>query len=159
MNLQNLLVILSDSVIESRGRDERISGIGSAAHFTYADDAADYNSHTHRYAKDAALIARKLVEDLNQRGGDFLYRVRSLVHRETIESARTNLIRIMTENAEGRAWYPCESTADGSRICIFDYQKYHKRRNGMFHVWRLAEGNEPIMVDIDGWHPPRELAH
>jgi hypothetical protein len=146
---KELMVILSDSVIETRVNDEKLMVL-SPVRFTYPTDAADYNRHVSVYGKDAVSISRQLIEDLNKNGGDFRYQLRSLVHLENIQDARRSLVEVMKKNAASRTWYYCES----SSACVFDH---HRRINGMFHVWRLDENNKTEMLDIDGWHPPRTV--
>jgi len=141
-------VILSDSVVETRGSNARLAALTSVR-FTYPTDATDYNRHVSAYGKDAVSISKQLMGDLNKRGGDVWFKLRSFIHIETIQGARRNLVRVMMENAETRTWYACES----STACVFDQ---HRRVSGMFHVWQVNErGEAHEMLDVDGWHPPR----
>jgi hypothetical protein len=143
-------VILSDSVIEARGSDDKLANFG-AVRFTYQTDAADYNRHTNVYGGDAVAIARQLIDDLNKRGGDLWYRVQSRIHIETAEDARRNLVRIMAENFASRTWYRCGSNT----ACVFDENMPHHRVNGIFHVWKLKGSSGGEMLNVDGWHPPK----
>jgi ABC-type branched-subunit amino acid transport system substrate-binding protein len=173
-----LLAILADSVVESRRQDRVLNGLAEVwpAHpvntgpprpvakllFTYATDAHDNNHHDDEYAKDAVMIADQLIADLSERGGDLRYRLRSILHYENAEDGRRNLVRIMSENAHMRSWYPCTSGQ-----CVFSKFEgtegmFHAtRRNGMFHVWEIRPGasvEQASMEDVDGWHPPRSIA-
>ena len=145
----NLLVVLSDGVIET-GNDKRFSNLPSDSVFvSYATDAADAQDSL--YATDAVdEIAQQLLEDLKTRGGDILYRLRSLVHLEDVRSARTNLVRIMKENSDNRSYYRCESGTDG--FCIFNL---NRRDNGVFHIWQPDARSKSKMNDVDGWHRPK----
>jgi hypothetical protein len=190
----DLMVILSDSVIESRGTDSNLAafvppspanpdlpqqagvpiiqaarvdhmagGIWAASdqphtipvEFTYQADASDYNSHTSGYAEDAFSIALQLIQDLNERGGDLRFRIKSFLHMHNVKDARRNLVEIMQQNSMSRTWYRSAS----GRPYVF---KGHKQYGGMFHVWRLKENPEQPgseMEDIDNWHPPKSPGH
>jgi hypothetical protein len=151
---ENIMVILSDSVIESRGTDKRLldlSSLHNSVYVTYATNAADYSLHSNLYGKEAVGIAEQLIDDLAKRGVDLRYRLKSLAHLEHVEDARRNLVRIMAENQQYRAWYACESEG----ACIFDK---HKRQNGMFHVWHLPAAIGSEMQDVDPWHRPKIVA-
>ncbi len=142
---RNVLVLLSDAVIETRGSDDTLTGLG-LVRFTYQNDAAYYKDKTNVYLQDAVGIARQAIEDLNNRGGDSTYVLKSLVHLEGIADARRNLARTIAQSAEWRTWYSCTSEPE----CVFDVRGH--RQNGMFHVWELRTSGE--MLDVDGWHPP-----
>jgi len=159
MNVTDTLVILSDRVVFDAKRAPQVlkDDFGSVRfdlRFTYATHAKDYNdSSEDGYASDAVQIAGDLIDDLNSEGGDFQYKLRSAFHLENVVNARSNLIHVMQESAKSRRWYECETTSpDG--ICLF-YQ--NKRSNGLFHVWQLGRENEPVVVDVDNWHPPKEF--
>jgi len=190
----SLMAVFADSVIETRSSDEslkdlsevRVGGMGgsdsdetmtstdvpsrrdpmTSLRFTYASNADDYNIHDNEFAEDALRIADQLIADLSERGGDFRYRAKALLHMETIDDARRNLTRIMEENMHMRSWYECSSSP-----CVFwpflkSEGMYHAtRRNGMFHVWQLRRGMDGRgkeakgeMEDVDGWHPPKTVA-
>ncbi|PYX18738.1 MAG: hypothetical protein DMG87_13670, partial [Acidobacteria bacterium] len=120
-----LMLILSDSVIESRGTDSDLNAFDSTVpgtsasplvphppvvmaatrdllvtggatvtrtkkkgvrvNFTYQTDAADYNFHTSGYAEDAFSIALQLISDLNERGGDLRFRLKSFLHIHNVK--------------------------------------------------------------------------
>jgi ABC-type branched-subunit amino acid transport system substrate-binding protein len=156
---QDLMVILSDSVVESRGRDSNLTVFNSPStpgavtnplqvQFTHQTDAADYNSHTNSYAEDAFVVAHQLIDDLDKQGGDLRYRVKSWFHLHNVKDARRNLVRALEQNATIRTWYP----GGGGMPYVFEG---HKRYGGMFHVWKLQPNAE--MEDIDNWHPPRAM--
>ncbi len=164
-----LLAIFADSVIESRDKDTNLISLSTAPRgkvtnlngltdlrFTYAANADDYNVHDNEYAQDALRIATQLIADLSERGGDLRYRLRSLLHLETVKDARRNLIQIMAQNAHLRSWYEC----NGGEPCVFtkfygSEGMFHSRRiNGMFHVWEADSGTAK-MKDVDYWHPPK----
>ena len=155
LNLKTL-VIFSDSVIETRDSNAKISVFSAPfpVRFTYAANALEYTSHVNAYGQDAVQIARQLIHDLRDKGGDFGYGIRSITHSESAASARASLLRMIAANSAYRSSYPCDSAPDGSGACIFDAE--HHRRNGLFHVWRLGDtsrGETPsAMIDIDGWH-------
>lgn len=160
---RELLMIFSDSVVESRGLDRDLAAFeaDNAASklvrarvpvlFTYQTDAADYNAHQNAYVTDAFSIATELVSDLDQRGGDFLFWAKALLHLHNAEDARRNLVRIIAQNEALRTWYQSSSGAP----FVF---KGHTQYRGMFHVWRLRHGAADPgseMDDVDNWHPPR----
>jgi Periplasmic binding protein len=179
-----LVVMLSDSVIESRGTDSDLAAFGptlvvqpnpglsrhgglvDVAHrerlvpadapkipvnFTYQSDAGDYNSHSNAYAADAFSIAQQLIRNLNERGGDLRYWIKSILHLYNVNDFRRSLVKIMKQNATFRTAYDSGSSG---RPYIFEG---HKQSGGMFHVWRLTASGEAgsEMEDIDNWHPPR----
>jgi len=155
----DLMVILSDSVVESRGEDSNLAVFNPPpvpgkvpnelrVQFTHQTDAGDYNSHTNSYRKDAFAIAHQLIGDLDQQGGDFRYRLKSWFHLHNVKDARRNLVRALEQNSTMRTWYPGEF----GMPYVFDG---HKRYGGIFHVWRLQANAE--MEDIDNWHPPRTM--
>lgn len=153
------MVILSDSTLQSRLSDNALNDF-TPARFTFQTDASDYNNHTNVYGYDAYWIARQLIGDLNKRGGDWRYWLKSLVHFHSVKDARRNLVRIMEENSVSRTWYRgYPSQEPGSRepgmTYVFDNGK---RVDGMFHVWQLntnADKPGSEMEDIDNWHPPK----
>jgi ABC-type branched-subunit amino acid transport system substrate-binding protein len=156
---QDLMVILSDSVVESRGVDSNLAAFNPPStpgkvpselrvEFTHQTDAADYNTHTNSYAEDAFGVARQLVSDLNKQGGDLRYRAKSWFHLHNVKDARRNLVRALEQNATIRTWYP----GVAGMPYVFEG---HKRYGGMFHVWKLQPNAE--MKDIDNWHPPRVM--
>jgi hypothetical protein len=189
MNLKNmdLVVMLSDSVIDTRGRDSDLAVFGAPQlavpakeehhpggkvdaagrerlvsismpklqfNFTDQNDATDYNSHNNAYAQDAFLIAQTLITDLNDRGGDIRFRVKSALHLIGVDDARRNLVDIMKQNARFHSSYRSSSP---NRIYVFEG---HKQYGGIFHVWRLKQpsrqpGSE--MDDVDNWHIPRSF--
>jgi hypothetical protein len=119
--------------------------------FTYQTDASDYNAHANPYAEDAFQIALQLISDLNDRGGDLTFQMKSALHMHSVKDVRRNLLRIMKENSSSRTWYRSKSGAP----YIFEG---HKQYGGIFHVWQLKQspfqpGSE--MDDVDNWHPPR----
>jgi len=177
-----LVVMLSDSVIESRGTDTDLAAFGPApslppssqspthadpavgasmkerlpgpkfpVNFTYQSDADDYNKHSNAYAQDAFAIAQQLIDDLNDRGGDLRFRLKSMLHLYSVDDYRRNLVSTMKWNAVYRTAY---NSGSSGRPYVFDG---HKQQGGMFHVWRLTPSAEPgsEMEDIDNWHPPR----
>jgi len=139
---RNMLTVFSDGVVNSHG-GRGITDLGSS-YFTYAADVADVQNTV--YVDDAVEIATSLLQDLNRKGGNISYRLRSLLHVENVESARDNLARIMEENSKNRTYYHCSSNPDG--LCIFSG---NQRANGLFHVWQ----QDGKMKDVDGWHQPR----
>ena len=186
---KELLVIFSDSVIESRGTDEDLaaftqpsdkpafsstldptlvrvnqleklpangklppsSALGLLVHFTYQTDASDYNAHTNGYADDSFSIAQDLLKDLNDRGGDFRYTLKALLHIHNVVDARRSLVSIMKQNSISRTWYKSAS----GRPYVFEGARQY---GGMFHVWQLKwpstqPGSE--MDDVDPWHFPK----
>jgi hypothetical protein len=184
MNLTGtgLVVMLSDSVIESRGTDSDLAAFGPAlgvtppaqspppsglvvnvskkerlpgpkfpVNFTYQSDADDYNKHSNAYAQDAFAIAQQLIKDLNDRGGDIRFQIKSLLHLYNVKDYRRNLVSTMKRNAIYRTAYDSGSSG---RPYVFEG---HKQYGGMFHVWRLTPSGLPgsEMEDIDNWHPPR----
>ena len=147
----NQWVMASDGVIETNKLKEVASLPANLVFFAYATTAADASKTI--YVSDAVGIARTLLDDLNNRGGDIFYSMRALTHFENVGSARQNLNSIMKRNSENRAWYPCGSSWD--HVCIF---AKNRRENGFFHVW-TQDGATPTpgqltMKDVDGWHPP-----
>jgi hypothetical protein len=190
----SLTILLSDSVIQSRGKDADLaefsprepqtlqsptalarappSGDGLTTrsrtkghqaglpvlqatvpvHFTDQSDAHDYNSHKNQYVDDAFSIALQIISDLNGRGYDIAFRVRSFLHIQTVQDARRNLLRIMRQNFSSRAWY---KSANGITPYVFDGNKPY---GGIFHVWQLKPSSSQPgseMEDVDNWHPPR----
>ncbi len=149
------MVILSDSTLESRLSDNALSEF-TPMRFTYQTDAADYNDHTNVYGLDAYWIARQLIGDLNNRGGDLRYWFKSLLHFHAAKDARRSLVRVMEENSTARTWYRGHpGQQEPGATYVFSREK---RVDGMFHVWQLKKesakaGSE--MIDIDNWHPPR----
>lgn len=104
------------------------------------------------YAEDAFFIAEQLITDLNNRGGDIRFRVKSLLHFESADDARRNLVRIMKQNSVFRTSY---KSSNSNRIYVFEG---HKRYVGIFHVWRIKEPSLQLgteMEDVDNWHVPR----
>jgi hypothetical protein len=149
------MVILSDATLESRLTDNAL-GDFTLASFTYQTDAADYNNHTNIYGRDAYWIARQLIGDVNKRGGDWRYWLKSLLHFHSVKDARRNLVRIMEENSASRTWY--RGFPDQREIGTTYVFNQEKRVDGMFHVWQLNKqatkpGSE--MLDVDNWHPPK----
>lgn len=145
VNRSNLLMVFSDGVVAGQ------HDFGSS-YFTYAADAADAaDAQNTLYVADAVRIAGALLQDLNRRGGDISFKFRSLLHLENVESARSNIVRIMEENSENRTYYPCFGSSPDHHYCIFSG---NQRDNGLFHVWRL----NGKMTDVDGWHQPRRSA-
>lgn len=188
MNLKgmDLVIMLSDSVIDTRGTDSDLAVFASPAalrpaqgahrsghvvnaaqreelqpstsklrfNFTNQNDAMDYNSHNNAYAEDAFSIAQQLIADLNARGGDVRFWVKSHLHLVTAADARRNLASIMKENSLFHSAY-VSSTPD--RFYVFEG---HKQYGGIFHVWRLKQqptqpGDQ--MEDVDNWHIPRSF--
>jgi hypothetical protein len=162
LKTQDLMVIFSDSVVESRGEDINLKAFNPPAgavptqgktlpselkvEFTYQTDAADYNLHMNSYAEDSFVIARQLVDDLNRQGGDLRFRVKSWFHLHNVNDARRNLVRALEQSATMRTWY---AGAEGTPY-VFEG---HKQYRGLFHVWQLQPNAE--MEDVDNWHPPR----
>jgi hypothetical protein len=163
---KQMLMILSDSVIQTRGSDAGLSqgfkaqsNIVLPVRFTHQTFASDYNNHVSTYDRDAFAIAKTLIDDLNDRGVDLRMRMKSMLHIHSAKDARRNLNRVMKENSEVRTWYLGEARAGEYPITyIF---KGHNQYNGIFHVWKL-EGPEkspgPKMDDVDHWHPGRGIA-
>ena len=155
------MVILSDSTLESQLSDNALNDF-TPVRFTFQTDASDYNNHTNVYGRDAYYIARQLVDDLNRRGGDLRYRVKSLLHFHSVIDARRNLVRTMQENSMSRTWYQGTPDPDGeSGIYFF---KDNKRVGAIFHVWQLRRSGAKLgvvpgnpMDDIDNWHPPKKI--
>jgi len=185
---KELMVIFSDSVIESRGTDEDLAAFspmhtgpaftsapdpfvipaaeikrlptgrkpmpstasGLLVHFTYQTDANDYNAHTNGYAEDAFSIAHELIDDLNERGGDFRFGLKSLLHLHNVTDVRRSLVSIMKQNSVSRTWYKSAS----GRPYVFEGPKQY---GGLFHVWQLRPSAQPgsKMDDVDNWHLPR----
>lgn len=179
------VVMLSDSVVESRGTDSDLAAFGAPAvaipatgqpankgivvnaanhehlqpgtkpgipvNFTYQGDAEDYNSHCNTYAEDAFLISERLIDDLNQRGGDLRFQIKSFFHLHNVKDARRSLADVMRQNSLFRSSY---ASAVAGRSYVFDG---YKQSGGIFHVWQLRSSEEPgsKMDDIDNWHPPR----
>jgi hypothetical protein len=156
-----IMLILSDSALETRETDSALAEF-KPARFTYQTDASDYNYHTNIYGRDAYWIARQLIGDVNTRGGDWWYSIKSALHFHSVKDARRNLVRIIKENSSRRTWYsgfPPE--AGGGTGLGATYVFSHERRvDGMFHVWQLSKNPElggREMEDIDNWHPPKQV--
>jgi len=149
------LVVLSDSTLESRLSDNALKDF-TRVRFTYQTDAADYNDHTNVYGLDAHWIAKQLIGDLNKRGGDFRFWLKSLLHFHAVKDARRSLVHVMQENSISRTWYRgAPYQAEPGTTYVFNQ---HRRVDAIFHVWQLKQsavkpGSQ--MVDIDNWHPPR----
>jgi hypothetical protein len=148
------LVILSDSTLASRLSDNALKDF-TLVRFTYQTDAVDYNDHTNIYGRDAYAIAQQLIGDLDKRGGDFRFWLKSLLHLHSVKDARRNLVHIMEENSTSRTWYRGARYKDEPGTAYVFNQE--KRVDGIFHAWQLKEDVTPgsQMVDIDNWHPPR----
>lgn len=164
---KQILMILSDSVIQTRGTDIQLSKGFKAeskdtvlpVRFTHQTVAWDYNHHVSTYDRDAFAIAKTLIDDLNERGVDLRMRLNSLLHIHRARDARRNLNRVMRENSGVRTWYLGEASPGGRPITyIF---KGHNQYSGIFHVWKL-EGSETEpglgMEDVDRWHPGRGIS-
>ena len=149
------LVILSDSSLESRLSDNALRDF-ILVRFTYQTDAEDYNDHTNIYGLDAYSIAKQLIADLNTRGGDLRYRLKTLLHFHYVNDARRSLVRVMKDNSIARTWYRgTPDQGEPGTPYLFDH---HRRVAAIFHVWQLKDhaakpGSQ--MVDVDNWHPPR----
>jgi hypothetical protein len=151
------LVILSDEIVTQASGMGELESFPSAV-FTYAADAADYNESNHVYQEDAIEIAGQLVSDLQTRGGDVWYQIRSLTHSESVESARQNLVQVIKDNsANNKAYDHCASAVDN--VCVFARVPTNpiQRQNGLFHVWKVDSYDKSKMRDIDEWHRPRDL--
>jgi hypothetical protein len=165
-NKEGLMVIFSDSVIQTRTTDKDLAGfkpppIATAqmqlqrsvnpVNFTYPADANDYNVHKNPYVDDAFSIASQLVDDLDHRGGDIRLRVKSFFHVQTAADVRRNLNRIMRENFNSRTWFP-----DASKGTPYVFNG-NKQFGGIFHVWQIGSTSTPEnhMEDVDRWHIPR----
>jgi len=161
-----MLMILSDSVIQTSGSDVQLSKAFKSAsranilpvRFTHQTVASDYNNHVSTYDRDAFAIARTLIDDLNDRGVDLRMRLKSLLHIHNARDARRNLDRIMRENGGVRTWYVGEALP-GERPVTYIF-KGSNQYTGIFHVWKL-QGPEtspgPGMDDVDHWHPGRGI--
>jgi len=156
------MVILSDSTLDSQLSDNSLKDF-TPVRFTFQTDASDYNNHTNVYGKDAYYIARQLIGDLNQRGGDLRYWLKSVLHLHSAKDARRNLVRTMQENSMSRTWYQGAADPQGESDSIYVFRR-HKRLKAIFHVWQLRRsGAMPgvmpgsPMEDIDNWHPPKKI--
>jgi hypothetical protein len=159
----NMMMIMSDSVIQTRTSDSQLSQVfrqsvadtTPSVRFTHQTVASDYNDHVSTYDRDAFKITQMLISDLSERGVDLRMRLKNLCHIHSVKDARRNLNRIMRENASVRTWYEGESRHGDHPIAyIF---KGHNQFNGIFHVWRLREDEAAQMEDVDHWHPGRGI--
>jgi hypothetical protein len=165
---KSLIVILSDSVVQTRGTDKQLSDALSVSwhsnspwiRFTHQENADDYNDQLSTYDRDALKIAATLIDDANERGFDLPMRIKSFFHIHSVRDARRNLVRIMQENATHRTWYPGEKRSDTpndiQNAYLFPVNGYSQFQ-GMFHIWKLNDSGSGRMDDVDNWHPRREM--
>jgi MinD-like ATPase involved in chromosome partitioning or flagellar assembly len=143
------MVILADSAL-APGDTTKRGGISSSydpdpVYIMSATSAVDYNQHYNAALQDSLLIVAQLVGDVNRRGTDFRFRLRSSMGVSSVNDARRNLVRVMQEDLASRSvFYGAQSEY------VF---RDSKRVNGAFHVfeWRRDTGD---MMDVDHWHPP-----
>jgi hypothetical protein len=150
---RRLMVILSDSAVSSQLKDN--SKIDRTVDFTDQTDATDYNNHVGVYTLDGIAIAAQLIADLNSRRFDWTFRVKSWFDRQTVEDARRNLARVMTENIRFRSSYrgAAETAPSPDSPTVYAFSG-NRRTGGMYHVWEW-DPKSKLMADIDHWHPPR----
>lgn len=157
---KDVLMIVSDSVIETRGSDQALEAFLARkspipVRFTYQSDAAEYNAHDSVSARDAFAIAGQLIEDLNDHGLGLWFRTKAFFHLETVADTRRALVKVMEENAARRTWYAGSKDFEDMED---DYMFMgHARRGALFHVWQLRTQATPseAMEDVDKWHVPR----
>ena len=91
-------MVLSDSTLESRLSDNALKDF-APVRFTYQTDAVHYNNYTDVYGLDAFAIAGQLIGDLDRRGGDLRYALKSALHLHSVNDARRSLVQVMEDNA------------------------------------------------------------
>jgi hypothetical protein len=150
---RRLMVILSDNALSPQLKDR--AKIDRAVDFTNQTDATDYNNHMSVYALDGIAIAAQLIQDLNSRGFDRTFRLKSSLDRQTVEDVRRNLTRVMLENIGFRSSYrgAVETAASPDLPTVYAFSG-NKRAGGMYHVWEW-DPKSRVMADIDHWHPLR----
>ena len=139
------MIILSDSVLD--GGIASLSRLpidqGSPIYFVSTIPAADYNSRTNPFDRDALSIASELIGDLNNKEGS--HGVRRLLGLYGGSDARARLVDVIRTNFASRTSYDGAS----NRKYLF---KGSFRQNGTYHILQflrkdaLSQGE---MVEIE----------
>jgi hypothetical protein len=165
-------VVLSDTAVPATFQAvtyERLVNLTDQSDAAYYTDPNQPNA----YALDAVTIAVYILRELDERGFDWRYSLKSnLLNHTSAEDIRRNIVRIMREDSKFHSSYRgandtgpvsglntvytfnCPSVAaDGS----IDRRSngsvdYCQRYGGIFHVWKWDPQNK-AMSDVDPWHP------
>jgi len=148
------MVILTDAVL-GFGSSETFKALQGydPVYVMSATSVVDPDQNNDAALQDALSIAAQLIKDVNERGTDFRFRLKSLLSLSSVDDARRNLVRVMQEDSVSRAVF-YGALEDGRPTYIFSG---NKRENGVYHVleWTGATvSGSWEFVDVDAWHAP-----
>jgi hypothetical protein len=156
-----------------------IDSVTYASHVNLTDqsDASYYtdSNQPNAYALDGITIAVELLKELDKRGFDWKFVLKSkLLNRAYAADIRRNLIRTMQEDFKFHSSYlgAIETGPVKGLYTVYSFDcpsmrpdgtverktdgspSYCQRYGGIFHIWSW-DPRDKTMSDVDSWHPRR----